>query len=136
MKDRVFIDTNILIYLYSTDQEQKQMSAQKLIEKNNCFISTQVLQEFSNTLRNKYKAEWRNIKAAIDEVATSASVFTNHEETIKRAIEVAEKYKYSFYDSLIIAAALETACTILYSEDMQHKQMIYGKLQIINPFAK
>lgn len=136
MKDKVFIDTNILIYLYSTDQEDRRVASQKVIEKNNCFISTQVLQEFANILRKKHGAEWKNIAAAINEVAASATVFVNKSETIKRAVEVAEKYKFSFYDSLIIAAALESNCTVLYTEDLQHKQLIYGKLQIINPFVK
>lgn len=136
MKDNVFIDTNILIYLYSTDQEDKRIASQKVIEKNNCIVSTQVLQEFANILRKKHDAEWKNIAAAIDEVAASATVFINKPETIKRAVEVADKYKFSFYDSLIIAAALESNCKILYTEDLQHKQLIYGKLQIVNPFVK
>ena len=49
-------------------------------------------------------------------------------------MKIAEKYRYSYYDSVIIAAALESSCTLLYSEDMQHQQIIEGKLQIINPF--
>ena len=48
--------------------------------------------------------------------------------------EAARKYNYSFYDSLIIAAAIESGCSILYSEDMQHNQLIEEKLKIVNPF--
>jgi predicted nucleic acid-binding protein len=51
-----------------------------------------------------------------------------------QACNIAEGYGYSFYDSLIIAAALECDCTILYSEDMANKQTIHGKLTIIDPF--
>jgi predicted nucleic acid-binding protein len=51
-----------------------------------------------------------------------------------RAVEVRTRYRYSFYDSLIIAAALEAGCTRLYSEDLQHGQRI-ERLTIVNPFA-
>lgn len=54
-------------------------------------------------------------------------------ELIHSALDVSERWKYSFHDSLIIAAALEASCSILYSEDLQHEQKIYS-LQIINPF--
>ena len=54
--------------------------------------------------------------------------------TIKYAIEIKKKYGYSYYDSVIIASALQNNCTILYTEDMQHKQIIENTLEIINPF--
>ena len=61
-------------------------------------------------------------------------LYTNSIETIKKAYFIANKYKFSFYDSLIVAAALECNCKILYSEDLQHKQVIEKSLTIINPF--
>jgi predicted nucleic acid-binding protein len=51
-------------------------------------------------------------------------------------LTVMERYRFSFYDSLIIATALEASCTTLYSEDMQHGQLIENKLLIINPFKE
>lgn len=136
MKDSTFIDTNILVYLYSDDEAGKKLISKNLLNENSSFISTQVLLEFSNTMRKKYKAEWDKISRAIDEITGCVSVFTNHIETIKHAIAIAEKYRYSFYDSLIIAAALEANCKILYSEDMQHNQVIDKQLRIVNPFRK
>ncbi|MCD4695048.1 MAG: hypothetical protein K8S16_02310 [Bacteroidales bacterium] len=76
MKDRAFLDTNILIYGYSVTEP----------------------------------------------------------ETIRSACKIANKYQYSFYDSLIISAVLEADCTILYSEDLHHNQLIEKKFRIINPF--
>jgi predicted nucleic acid-binding protein len=55
--------------------------------------------------------------------------------TIHTALEVRERYSFSWYDSLIVAAALEAGCDILYSEDMQHRQVINGRLHIVNPFV-
>lgn len=55
-------------------------------------------------------------------------------DTIHIALEIAGKYGFSWYDSLIVAAALKAECDILYSEDMHHSQVIEGKLSVINPF--
>lgn len=134
MKDRAFIDTNILVYLYSTDEPQKKYEANSLFGKCEPFISTQVLQELSNILKKKYKVEWQEINAVIDEISQTVEVFTNNQNTIKSAIIIAEKYNFSFYDSLIISSAIESNCKTVYSEDLQHKQKIENKLQIINPF--
>ncbi|MBX6423467.1 PIN domain-containing protein [Thermosulfurimonas sp. F29] len=54
---------------------------------------------------------------------------------IKKAMFVKEKYKYNYWDSLIIASALENDCSVLYTEDMQHGQIIEGRLKIVNPFV-
>ncbi|MDB5139048.1 MAG: PilT protein domain protein [Mucilaginibacter sp.] len=134
MKDKIFIDTNILVYAYSVTEPLKQSIAQNLISSGPYFISTQVLQELSNILNKKYKISWSEIINLIDECKKNFIVFTNTESTISKACELANIYKYSFYDSLIISAALQNNCTILYSEDMRHRQMIADKLKIINPF--
>ncbi len=57
-------------------------------------------------------------------------------DTIQLALKIFSKYQYNYYDCLIIASALENGCAILYSEDMQHKQIIDKKLLILNPFLK
>lgn len=134
MKDKVFFDTNIIVYLYSEDETKKRSVAQNLLIGNDSFISTQVLQEFTNISRKKHKAEWKKISAALEEIVLHSSVSTNQIKTIKHALLIAEKTKYSFYDSMIIASALENNCQILYSEDMQHNQLIEKKLLIVNPF--
>jgi predicted nucleic acid-binding protein len=54
--------------------------------------------------------------------------------TIEKALHLAQTYQYSYWDSLIIAAALEANCAILYSEDMQHGQIFNNQLTIVNPF--
>ncbi len=134
MKDSSFIDSNILLYCYSETEPDKKARAIAVSKGTNVFISTQVLKEFSNVLSRKFKFEWNDIINAIDEVTGNFLIFINHPETIKSACSIAHKYQFSFYDSLIIASALEAGCNILYTEDLQHDQLIEGKLRIVNPF--
>jgi len=136
MKDSSFIDTNILLYCYSTTEPDKRAKATEVSNGFEVYISTQVLKEFSNVLARKFKFGWDEIVHAIDEITSNYLIFINHPETIKSACVIAEKYQFSFYDSLIIASALEAGCTTLYTEDLQHRQLIEGKLRIVNPFAE
>jgi predicted nucleic acid-binding protein len=76
----------------------------------------------SNVLNKKFNANYDTIKS-------------NTQSTIFLACDIAKRYGYSYYDSLIIASTLECNCSVLYSEDMQHGQIIENSLKIINPFA-
>ena len=134
MKDRVFIDTNVLVYAYLDNVAEKTEIALEVLDNEFAFISTQVLQEFCNTSRKKFKRSFIEIGSAVAELVSNFYVHTNTETTIKEALVLAEKYGFSFYDSVIVSASLESNCTVLYSEDLQHGQMIEGRLQIINPF--
>jgi len=71
---------------------------------------------------------------AIDECCGNSQLTINSKETILSAAHIANRYGFSFYDSLIIAAALETGCSVLYSEDLNNGQIIEKKLKIVNPF--
>lgn len=134
MNERGFLDTNVLIYCYASAESQKQSQARSVANLPDVAISTQVLKEFANVLRKKFKQDWPVIKATLDEVTNNFEVHNNSTLTIKRACFIAERYKTSFYDSLIIAAALENNCSVLYSEDMQDGQIIENTLTIKNPF--
>ncbi len=134
MNDNCFIDTNILVYCYTDDEQVKQQKASDIANNPDAFISTQVLTELSNTLKKKFKLDWQAVENVISEVSTGFNVYVNKPATIERACRVADKYKYSFYDSLIIAAALSSNCKTLYSEDMQDGQVIENSLTIVNPF--
>jgi len=135
MNDKCFFDTNIAVYLYSQDEPDKQSIAKDLFKNNQPIISTQVLSEFANVLRRKFQRECTDIIAAITQVTAIVSqVVTITYDNIISALDLADKYQYSFYDSLIIAVALAENCTILYSEDLQHGQVIESTLTIKNPF--
>lgn len=118
MNDKVFLDTNILIYCYTTSEPGKQIKAQAVANFPNAVISTQVLKEFSNILKKKFGLDWSAIRSAVDEVERNFEIYTNTTNSIKNACSIAERYGFSFYDSLIITAALECGCTTLYSEDI------------------
>jgi predicted nucleic acid-binding protein len=133
--DKVFVDSNILIYSYSDLFHDKQTKARDLINSyDEVFISTQVMNEFVSAFVKKFKAEWPDIMKSLDEITENYIVYTNNPVTVKKACNIAQKYQLSFYDSLIISAAIECGCNILYSEDMQHGQIIESRLKIVNPF--
>lgn len=133
MNDKAFLDTNLLVYLYTTTELGKREVVTNLVRNIEAHISTQVIKELANTLRKKFKVEWPKITAVLEEVSSNFTIHQNTPQTISAAISVAERYQYSFYDSLIIAAALEVGGTELYSEDMQDGQIINGYLTIVNP---
>ena len=133
--DRVFVDTNILIYAFTSDEPDKQEITLKYIDDCQPVISTQVLKEFSNVLLKKGAAGHERLKETIDEIIEIVSVVNEELKLIIHSIDMHERYKFSFYNSLIIAAALHSQCQVLLSEDMQDGQIIEGRLKIVNPFS-
>lgn len=137
MKDSVFIDTNIILYSYSQTEIEKAKIANKLIfDAQICIVSNQVINETINILYKKYKLQSEQIEDVILELDNSFKICSFSIKTQVKALRIKEKYKYQYYDSLIIATAIESGCSILYSEDMQHNQNIENKIVIINPFKE
>lgn len=140
MSDRYFLDTNIIIYSFDERNPARQKMAQNLIESglktNHTIVSYQVVQEFINVATRKFTVPMRHgdCKLFIDNVLSQFWEVYASRELVNSALDIAERWQYSFYDALIIAAALEASCKVLYSEDLQHQQKIY-RLQIINPFV-
>ncbi len=134
MNDKSFLDSNIVIYCYTSTEPTKKAKAIEVAEGDDVFISTQVLQETANTLRKKFGKTWPEISLVLQELTQNFRVHINRENTILDATRIAEKYGFSFYDSLVVSAALQNGCKTLYSEDMQNGQMIDGTLKIVNPF--
>ena len=136
MSDKVFLDTNILIYSYSEDEIEKQTIANELLEEysENIIISNQVVNELVNVLFKKFKLSSDDIENVVLELDTFIPIVNFELATQIKALRLKEKYKFQYYDALIIATALENNCDILFSEDMQHQQVIENVLTIINPF--
>ena len=134
MSDNVFLDSNVLVYSYSNSEIQKQKIARQLIADSNSLISTQVLQELCNIVTRKFKFSYEQAATVIRESCQNNSLHINTEDTVLQACQMAGRYGFSFFDSLIVAAALESDCAVLYSEDMQDGQIIEGKLTVKNPF--
>ena len=136
MSDRVFLDTNIIIYAYSDDEPKKQEIANNILEEyeSQITISTQVINELSNTLFRKFKLGTEAVEAVVLELNDNFPIVDFNLQTQLKAIKIKERYQLQFYDSMILATALENGCNIIYSEDMQNGQIIEKQLTIINPF--
>ena len=136
MRDKIFIDSNIILYSYSKTELDKNKIANNLIfSLDEMLISTQVVNEITNISYKKFKLDARSIEDVILEIDNNFKIVDFSLTTQIKAIKIKEKYEFQYYDSLILATALENSCTLLYSEDMQHKQIIENQLQIINPFT-
>lgn len=134
MKDKLFLDSNILVYCYSTSDMHKRGIARALASMDNVHISTQVLNETTNVLAKKYSISWGDLAKLIDDFENNFTVRLVSISEIRKSCGIAERYGFSFFDSLMIASALECNCDILYSEDMQNGQIIEDNLKIVNPF--
>ena len=134
MNDKVFLDSNILVYSYSVTEIDKQLIARKLVESTYSFISTQVLQELCNIVTRKFKFSYEQAITAVNESCQNNSLHINTENTVLQVCRIAERYGFSFYDSMVVSAALESNCTIIYSEDLHDGQVIDEKLTVKNPF--
>jgi len=138
MIEKVFIDSNIFIYAYTGDDEQKHSIARDLLRNNvlnnEIILSVQILNEFYSVMA-RYKYPHNGIKSCLNEIIEQVKVMPLELETVKLCIFIKEKYFYSWWDSLVLASALENGCTILYSEDLQCNQIIENKLRIVNPFV-
>lgn len=136
MQDKIFLDTNIIIYAFSEDEVEKQSVALKLLDRqdDNVLISKQVINELSNILLKKFKLSSNQVEDAILELDTIVNIADFGLSTQIKALHIKDKYNLQFYDSLIIATALENRCTILYSEDMHHDLLVENRLKIVNPF--
>lgn len=133
MSDRFFLDSNVCIYAFDRDNKKKE-KALDLILSNHATVSTQVLMETANVATKKLKLRQEEVHLSIDFIATFCSLHIIELSTIKQAFQISQRYKYSLYDALIVAAAIEANCNILYSEDMQHDHSVDKHLSIVNPF--
>ena len=97
-------------------------------------ISTQVINELSNVLFKKFKLSATEIENTILEIDNYVGIVNFTLTTQIKALKIKDRYKLQFYDSLIVATAIENKCTILYSEDMQDGLLVDNALTIINPF--
>ncbi len=134
MKNKVFLDTNILIYFYSKTEPRKKQMALELLGSKSVVVSTQVVGEFVWVMYRKFGVEREKLKIIGNRLLEKFEVVPINPETVKKALNIFETYKLSYWDSLIVASALEANCSILYTEDMQNGQVIDNKLKIVNPF--
>ena len=134
MKDKIFIDTNILLYAYSTEKNKQELAQNIINTNNNIYISKQVINETINILIKKFKLNIKDIINVVKELEKEFIILDFDIQIQLNALKLKQNYNLQFYDALIVLTALKNSCTILYSEDMQDKLVIEKKLKIINPF--
>ncbi len=134
MSGKTFLDTNVLLYSVSRDDERT-THAQALLASGG-IISVQVLNEFAAVAHRKMNMPWEDVAEALEAIKILCPVpvpitVQIHED----ALRIAMRYQYNIYDALVVAAALDAECSTLYSEDLQTGQIIDGRLTIRNPFT-
>jgi predicted nucleic acid-binding protein len=129
-----FFDTNVLVYLASTDPA-KADRAEAAIAKGGS-ISVQVLNELANVARRKMRMSWGDTHAFLDMLRNLLTVHPITVETHDTGLGLAERYGLSIYDAMIAASALHAGCDTLCSEDMQHGMSLEEGLRIVNPFRR
>jgi len=133
MSDRVFFDTNLLIYILASGDPRGQRAERLFLDGG--VVSVQVLDEFTDVARRKIHMSWKEVKDALQAIriyCPDPAPITI--DTHDLALRIAEEHRVRIYDALILASALEADCDVLYSEDFQHGQVIEESLTIRNPF--
>lgn len=138
---KAFIDTNIFIYAQDEEDKQKALVAQKLITQlfktHTGSISTQVVQEFCNVTLKKASQPLTvtEVNDIADELLLPLLAHTPDGSFYKRVLKTYARYSLSFYDSMVVQAAIDLQCDVLYSEDMQNGAH-YGGVTAVNPFLE
>lgn len=131
-----FVDTNILVYAHDRSAAAKHETAVELLERlfedGSGMLSTQVLAEFYAVVTKKLKMKSEVAEASIDDLAGWMTHRPSHGDILK-ACALHRRYKVSWWDAMILNSAIETGCSILWSEDLTHG-MKYGTLTVRNPF--
>ena len=130
----ISLDTNVLVYAFQHGVKRDRSLA--LLDQQPV-ASVQTLNEYAHVAHRKFGRSWLEIGQDLEIVRTMlARVDPITEEANRSALRIAERYRLSFYDALILAVALSGGAGTLYSEDMQHDLVIDGKLRVVNPFAE
>ena len=139
MPDNVVVDTNVWIYLFLVSDDAEDTAKRNRVkgllnEYPDIVVSNQVLNECSNVLFTRYSITPDRIEHYLRQLLTIAELRLLDDHNTFDALVLLRNYHLSFYDALIISAALEAGCRLIFSEDMQDGQKIREQLTIINPF--
>jgi len=141
MNDRFFLDTNILVYSLDRSEPAKRARANQLIrsaiESGKGIVSYQVVQEFVNVGLRRFASPFTSDEAERYLTTVLRPLLAVHSSysLFIRALQLNRHDSLSWYDALIVGAALESGCGVLYSEDLQNGRE-FGKLKVVNPFAQ
>lgn len=133
MPAKAFIDTNIVVYALGPNSAKTSLAAPLFV--SNPTISTQVLSETANVALKKLALPLSETRKLLTKLESMCRVELIVPATMYRALDIVDRYGFSWYDSLIVAAALEAGCNTLYTEDLHHGQVIDSSLTVTNPFS-
>ena len=128
-----FADTNVVVYVFAKD-EAKIAIAEGILEKQPT-ISVQVINEFLNVCRTKLGMDIPTRHKLARELIAGCNVVVLDPRVVEKAMEVESEGQISYWDALIVAAALLSGCDTLYSEDLEDGRTFDGQLTVVNPFA-
>ncbi|MEK6682372.1 MAG: PIN domain-containing protein [Nitrospirota bacterium] len=134
MPDKIFVDTNILVYFISNYEDKKVKAKEVIFSSEEVYISSQVINEFISVCFSKKLMELKQTTTLVSDLMEALRFSCVEKSTIKKALQIKKDFNYSYWDCLVIASALENNCSILYTEDMHDGQLINNELAIINPF--
>ena len=140
MSDQVFLDTNVLVYMFDRREARKRRSAhalvRELISSHRATVSFQVVQEFLNVALHRFREplEAQDLRTFLDSILWPMCGVFPDLALYTDAISIREETGWTFYDSLIVSAAATAGCALLFSEDLQAGRVIRG-VEIRNPFA-
>ena len=129
-----FFDTNVLVYLASSDPAKANRA--EAIVSNGGTISVQVLNELANVAHRKMSLSWHDTRTFLSTIRSLLLVTPITLEIHEHGLALAERYSFSIYDAMIVAAALHADCEVLWSEDMQNGMQIEKRLRVVNPFVR
>ena len=128
-----FFDSNALLYSVGSDQAKAARSDELLLRGG--WISVQVLNEVANVSRRKMRHDWERTRLLLETIQRFVAVAELTRQSHALGLDMAERYRLSIYDGMIVASALLAGCDTLYSEDMHAGLVVDGRLRIVNPFA-
>jgi predicted nucleic acid-binding protein len=127
------LDTNVLIYLYEDFNPEKLAVAKGLLA-DLPKIPAQVVSKFLNTCKRLLPLNKTELLREAASLFRECPIIPVQPSTLAYAAGLTDRYKFQLFDAVIVAAAIEGRCRILYSEDMQHKLVVDKSITIINPF--
>jgi predicted nucleic acid-binding protein len=135
MMNKIALDTNVLLYLYDANDHAKRRISEGIVS-SNPIISTQVVSEFINVTKRALKLPKQEILSKCNRVINRCQIISVDQDILDHSLYLLRKYHFQIFDSIIISSTLAAGCNTLYSEDLQHNQLIEDKLTIINPFLE
>jgi predicted nucleic acid-binding protein len=132
--NRIALDTNILIYLHDAEEKSSKREKANELVAGSPSISAQVISEYLNVCHRQLKMTKQDALTTLTKWLPYCELCSFELSIYTYALNLIQKYQFQMFDAIIVASAIKSSCSILYSEDMQHNLMVDGKLKIVNPF--